>query len=31
VGRDDVRDILKHDLSRVSASLYLNMFGFDDA
>lgn len=31
VGRDDVHDILKHVLSRVSISLYLNMFGFDDA
>jgi hypothetical protein len=31
VGRDDVHDILKHVLSRVSVSLYLNMFGFDDA
>ena len=30
VGRDDVHDILKHVLSRVSVSLYLNMFGFDD-
>jgi hypothetical protein len=30
VGRDDVHDILKHVLSRVSSSLYLNMFGFDD-
>jgi hypothetical protein len=30
VGRDDVHDILKHVLSRVSISLYLNMFGFDD-
>jgi hypothetical protein len=30
VGRDDVHDILKHILSRVSISLYLNMFGFDD-
>ncbi len=30
VGRDDVHDILKHVLSRVSLSLYLNMFGFDD-
>ncbi len=30
VGRDDVHDILKHILSRVSVSLYLNMFGFDD-
>lgn len=31
VGRDDVHDILKHILSRVSNSLYLNMFGFDDS
>ncbi len=30
IGRDDVHDILKHILSRVSVSLYLNMFGFDD-
>ena len=30
VGRDDVHNILKHVLSRVSVSLYLNMFGFDD-
>ena len=30
VGRDDVHDILKHILSRVSVSLYLNMFGYDD-
>jgi hypothetical protein len=30
VGRDDVHDILKHLLSRVGVSLYLNMFGFDD-
>jgi len=30
VGRDDVHDILKHVLSRVSVSLYLNMSGFDD-
>lgn len=30
VGRDDVHDVLKHVLSRVSVSLYLNMFGFDD-
>ena len=29
-GRDDVHDILMHVLSRVSFSLYLNMFGFDD-
>jgi len=30
VGRDDVHDILKHILSRVSVSLYMNMFGYDD-
>src|SRR6516164_8495060 len=30
VGRDDVHDILKHIMSRVSVSLYLNMFGYDD-
>ena len=30
VGRDDVHDILKHVLSKVSISLYINMFGFDD-
>jgi hypothetical protein len=30
VGRDDVHNILKHVLSRVSVSLYLNMFGYDD-
>ena len=30
VGRDDVHDILKHLLSRVTTSLYLNMFGYDD-
>jgi len=30
VGRDDVHNILKHVLSRVSQSLYLNMFGYDD-
>jgi hypothetical protein len=30
VGRDDVHEILKHILSRVSVSLYLNMFGYDD-
>jgi len=30
VGRDDVHDILKHVLSRVTTSLYLSMFGFDD-
>jgi hypothetical protein len=30
VGRDDVHDILKHVLSRLTVSLYLNMFGYDD-
>ncbi|WP_225548119.1 hypothetical protein [Chromobacterium violaceum] len=30
VGRDNVHEILKHVLSRVSVSLYLNMFGYDD-
>ncbi len=30
VGRDDVHLVLKHVLSRVSVSLYLNMFGYDD-
>ena len=30
VGRDDVHNVLKHILSRVSTSLYLNMFGYDD-
>ena len=30
VGRDDVHDILKQILSRVSVSLYINMFGYDD-
>jgi len=30
VGRDDVHDILKHVLSRVTTSLYMNMFGYDD-
>ena len=30
VGRDDVHDILKYVLSRVTISLYLNMFGYDD-
>ena len=30
VGRDDVHHILKHILSRVRVSLYLNMFGYDD-
>ena len=31
VGRDDVNGILKYLLSHVSTSLYLNMFGYDDA
>ena len=30
VGRDDVHSILKYVLSRVSVSLYMNMFGYDD-
>lgn len=30
VGRDDVHDIWKYVLSRVTISLYMNMFGFDD-
>jgi hypothetical protein len=30
VGRDDVHSVLKHILSRVQVSLYLNMFGYDD-
>lgn len=30
VGRDNVHEILKHVLSRVTVSLYLNMFGYDD-
>jgi hypothetical protein len=30
VGRDDVHNILKYVLSRVTVSLYLNMFGYDD-
>ena len=30
VGRDDVHEVLKHVLKRVSVSLYLNMFGYDD-
>lgn len=30
VGRDDVHNILKYILSRVTVSLYLNMFGYDD-
>ena len=31
VGRDDVHGLLKYILSRVTNSLYLNMFGFDDS
>lgn len=31
VGRDDVHRALRHVLSRVKTSLYLNMFGFDDS
>jgi hypothetical protein len=31
VGRDDVHDILKYVLSRVTISLYMNMYGYDDA
>jgi hypothetical protein len=30
VGRDNVHELLKYVLSRVSVSLYLNMFGYDD-
>ena len=30
VGRDDVHEVLKHILSKVTVSLYINMFGFDD-
>lgn len=30
VGRDDVHSILKYVLSRVTVSLYMNMFGYDD-
>ena len=30
VGRDDVHGVLSYLLSNVSASLYLNMFGYDD-
>ena len=30
VGRDNVHEVLKHVLSRVTVSLYLNMFGYDD-
>lgn len=30
VGRDNVHEILKYLLTRVTTSLYLNMFGFDD-
>ena len=29
-GRDDLHNILKYVLSRVTSSLYLNMFGYDD-
>jgi len=29
-GRDDVHSVLKHVISRVSVSLYMNMFGYDD-
>jgi hypothetical protein len=31
VGRDDVHDILKYVLSRCTVSLYMNMYGYDDA
>jgi len=31
VGRDNVHELLKYVLSRVSVSLYLNMYGYDDA
>jgi hypothetical protein len=31
VGRDNVHEILKYIISRVTISLYLNMFGFDDS
>jgi len=31
VGRDDVHSILKYVLSRVSVSLYMNMYGYDDS
>lgn len=31
VGRDNVHEILKYVLSRVRLSLYINMFGYDDA
>jgi hypothetical protein len=30
VGRDNVHELLKYVLSRVSVSLFLNMFGYDD-
>lgn len=30
VGRDNVHQALRHILSRVTVSLYLNMFGYDD-
>jgi hypothetical protein len=31
VGRDNVHELLKYILSRVTVSLYLNMFGYDDS
>jgi hypothetical protein len=31
VGRDNVHDLIVYILSRVNASLYLNMYGYDDA
>jgi hypothetical protein len=30
VGRDAVHDVLKYVISRITVSLYLNMFGYDD-
>jgi hypothetical protein len=30
VGRDNVHEVLKYVLSRVSVSLYMNMYGYDD-
>lgn len=30
VGRDNVHEAIKHILSRVTVSLYINMFGYDD-